>query len=790
MKRYNHHLPFWAALIAPILVYHGRILFQGEILCGGDMINQFVPWREFALQEIKQGRFPIWNPYVFCGAPFAANIQTSLFYPWNLLNLVFSVERTFSLGLAFHHGLAGAAMYAFLYRLWNTRGGALLGALAYCGSGFFITHGYDGHLIHIRAYALLPLALYCQTAGRSGSSLRYLFLFALSLAGLFYAGHTQIPLYAFYLLFFRALWRGAFDYYRESTTRSFLHEPLWTLAGQALSIGLAAFVLLPLVELSRETAGRSGGADYEFAASDSMPPQHAITLLAPFFFGNPASEVREEQFWETRTGYHEICGYAGVLPLLLAGFAFLPSKNKDLNQSMNHRRESLFFAMVAIGGLVFSLGSYTPLYQLLYYGLPGWSYFRVPGRLLLLFILGISVLSARGYQQWKRLDPARDVNRLPVKLAVIATIVFFLMTVILLSSKPAMLHWLREFEIDRTLSEFGLWDVQRSTISRQLPESLFETRYAWMIHSMLIACGWLAASWIVLFGIVRARFRYRWLLPALLLMIDLFFFASHFNRTLPAERWRETYFPQSELIQQITSHSGGNRILCLDDAIGYPIINHHPELRPNRLMHYGIQTVRGYDPIIMRSYTRYINRLFGKDADAPQGGLLFIPTIPPPDALNEMNVRLILTAKTLPDSYQEIWRDARSGLRIYENPDYRKQVFLEKESLDSHLTFERNAPSAIPMKLNLSEPNRIVISQNDYNGWNILCSERRIQLERYKETFLSFQAPAGEADVTLQISPFSISPLSSFTLGGIITLFSAVLTGWGLIKSSRERRKK
>ncbi|MBN2329729.1 MAG: YfhO family protein [Candidatus Omnitrophica bacterium] len=785
MKRYFPHFPVLAALIIPIVIYHWRILFHGEILCGGDMINQFVPWREFALQEIKQGRFPIWNPYVFCGAPFAANIQTSLFYPWNMFNLLFSVERTFSLSLVFHHLLAGAAMYAFLHRLWNSRGGALLGALAYCGSGFFITHGHDGHLIHIRAYALLPLALYCQTAWRNDHSFRWLSLFSLSLAGLFYAGHTQIPLYAFYLLFFRALWHGAFDFYADRKISSLVDYPLWTLAGQALAVGLAAFVLLPLVELSRETAGRSGGANYEFAASDSMPPQHAITLLAPFFFGNPVSEIREEQFWETRTGYHEICGYAGVLPLLLAGFAFLPSRNENPDKSMAYRRECLFFALIAIGGLVFSLGNYTPLYKLLYYGLPGWSYFRAPGRLLLLFILGISVLSARGFQQWKQIDAARDVNRWPVKLPAIATIVFFLGTVILLSSKPAILHWLREFEIDRTITELGLWSAQRSAISRQLPPILFQTRYAWMIKSMLIASGWLAASWIVLYWVVRTRVRHRWLPPALLLMIDLFLFASHFTRTLPAERWSEVYFPQSELIQQLITHSGGSRILCLDDAIGYPVINHHPELRPNRLMHYGVQTVRGYDPIILRSYSRFINRLYDKEPDAPQGGLLFFPTIPPQDALNNMNVRLILTSQSLPDPYQEIWRDAQSGLRIYENPDCRAPLFLEKSSPGAFLKFEKITPSQIQIEVNLSEPNRIMASQNFYKGWKIISADHDIQLERRQETFMEFQAPAGKSLLALQISPFSLSPLSSFTLGGIITLISGVLAIWGLIKRNR-----
>ncbi len=775
MKSTRWHFPAVFVLLLLVALHHWRILLGGEILCGGDMIGQFVPWREFALREWAEGRFPIWNPFVFCGTPFAANIQTSLFYPWNLFNLIFSVERTFTLCLVFHQALASMAMYAFLYRLWKSREGAVLGALVYGWSGFMITHGYDGHLIHVRAYALLPLALYLQTGWLEGVRMKTFVLFAASLAGMFYAGHTQIPLYIFYLLLGRAVVWGVYRYRDTHSWRAFFLYPFWTLAGQLLAIGLAALVLVPLAELSLETAGRSGGADYAFATSDSMPPLHVLTLIAPFLYGDPVSPTREGLFWETKTGYHEIAGYVGLLPLLLLWFAFLPEPGSGKEENRFVRRETLFFALAAFLGLLFATGSYTPLYSILYYGLPGWSYFRVPGRLLLIFIIGVSVLTARGYALWRQTGFAKIRNTRLCQTAVVASVLLVLGTVILAASKPAALAWLRELEIDRTIEEFDLWFTRRIEISQRLPEILFETRYAGMLRAALTASGWCAASWIALGLASRTKKRLTGWLPVLVLSLDLLVFAGHFSKTLPADRWRETYFPDTELTRFLRDNTQEGRILCLDDAIGYPALESHPELRPNRLMHYGISTVRGYDPIILRSFTRFVNQTYNLDPDAPQGGLLFLPTLPSQEALATLNVRLIVTCQSLPGIYRILWKDEQSHLTVYDNPYFRPFVFPLHEPENARITLLEKSASRIRFEVDLPAPNEIVLSQNAYRGWRLIEAIPGAELSRYKDTFLSIQAPQGHYTIALQMASFSLWPPTSFSVGGLVTGISCAI---------------
>lgn len=747
----RHAVPA-AFLALPVLAFHADILLFGNRICGGDLINQFVPWRHWALGEMAAGRFPFWNPYAFCGTPFAANIQTSLFYPWNLLHALFSVEYTFSLSLAAHHLAAALGMYLFLVKRFETRGGACIGALAYAWSGFLIAHAHDGHLIHVRACAWIPFALACQSAwipkaGRLASA-----GFIASLAMMFYAGHTQIPLYMFYLLFARSLWLGWIEFRGPGGLRAAFRIPALTLGGLAAAVIVSLPVLLPLYQLSQHAAARAGGADFEFAVSDSLPPAQLATLAAPFFYGDPLAETREDRFWLTGTGYHEICGYIGVLPLLLAFMAAL-NRKRPLDPL---RTEAWCF--LAVGGLalLFALGGYTPLYQLLYYGLPGWSYFRVPARLLLVWIVALSVVSAFGWREWRRMEWPALTGNAAFKAAAAASALALVAALVLAWSKPAVLAWLREFEIQRTLEAFGLPETQRIAVAAQLPRSLFEIRFGWMLWSSLLACGFLALSWLALLATKRWNRRVAWAAAAAVLTLDLLVFSHRFIETKPPGEWENAFFPQTGITGFLRDNARGGRVLCLDDAIGHPGLEHHPELRPNRLMRYGIETVRGYDPIILASVARYANRAYGRPEDAPQGGLLFFP----PDGisaalpmLNEMNARLIVTASALPSPLRQVWSRPDTPVRVYENPDAKARFFWEREEEGNVIETLELLPSRAELRAVCASDNRLVWSQPHYPGWRADVDGAPAEIEPHRDLFLSVRLTAGEHRVVFAFKP-------------------------------------
>ena len=78
----------------------------------------FAPMSYYLDVTLQQGHFPLWNPLVSCGTPFAADPQTSLFYPFQLLRSLLTFGptpyKTF-VGLALlvilHALLAGLGTY-------------------------------------------------------------------------------------------------------------------------------------------------------------------------------------------------------------------------------------------------------------------------------------------------------------------------------------------------------------------------------------------------------------------------------------------------------------------------------------------------------------------------------------------------------------------------------------------------------------------------------------------------------------------------------------------------------
>ena len=106
MKVRPHLLPGGVLIALPLILY-APFLFGGKVLAWGVYMLQFYPWRQLAVEQIRAGHWPLWNPYLGAGTPLAANLQTATFYPLNILFLLMPVERAFGWELALHVALAG-----------------------------------------------------------------------------------------------------------------------------------------------------------------------------------------------------------------------------------------------------------------------------------------------------------------------------------------------------------------------------------------------------------------------------------------------------------------------------------------------------------------------------------------------------------------------------------------------------------------------------------------------------------------------------------------------------------
>src|SRR5262249_30884333 len=127
---------------------------------GGDLASFLYPTYRFAADSIQGGALPFWNPHLYGGAPFAADLQSGIYYPPNLLAFLLARPfgyQTLELLAALHYPLAALSAYALARELGLARLGALASGLAFGFSGFTVAH--LGHYNMLAAAAWTPLAI-------------------------------------------------------------------------------------------------------------------------------------------------------------------------------------------------------------------------------------------------------------------------------------------------------------------------------------------------------------------------------------------------------------------------------------------------------------------------------------------------------------------------------------------------------------------------------------------------------------------------------------------------------
>ena len=372
---------FWPLLVA------GRWIPRG----GGDLVSFIWPMYRFAARSLRGGEIPLWNPFLYSGAPFVADNQSGVFYPINLLVTLLFGEPSYVVieGLVlFHMWLAGAGVYALGRVLRLRRLAGLLGGAAFGLSDLFVTH--VGNLNLNASAAWLPLLLTLTHRALIGGGLGWAAGAGAVLAVTALAGHGQMLLVAVLALGLYVLYRLIVDI-RAGQRRSLSTLGLAAVMA-VVGVGGAALALLPAHEMAGHT-GR-GHLPFQEATRYSLPPAALIGLLAPGFYGRGV-----DGFWGPWDRVE--VGYVGVVTLVLAALGSgLRPGGKELGAAVQ-RFGSLrgFFTLLVPLTLLLAMGSYTPLYALVYRWVPAFDQVRAPARLIVLADLGLAVLAAYGFHR-------------------------------------------------------------------------------------------------------------------------------------------------------------------------------------------------------------------------------------------------------------------------------------------------------------------------------------------------------------------------------------------------------
>jgi len=401
LKKYPTAAPVIFLVLMIVLPYWKLATMQGFIITDdvftSDIMNEGFPYRHYISEALKNGELPTWLPYIYGGIPLLARAEAGVCYPLNLV--LFGLMSPYvALNLVILLTLITAALAMYFYARELEAGiiGAIAAGLAFAYSGFMVSH--IKHLSMVGTVCWFPLGLLIIERAVRRSSPKTLLWLSLVFGLQNLSGHTQTAYYSglMYLCYFvfrlLSLREKAAPRKKKSKptpavaaqARAIKSHVLWFVAAMTLAVGISAIQLLPTYELVGLTQ-RSGGVTFDYAASYAYDPSNIKTFSYPHANGDISNATYNGKsiFWEDY-------GYVGLTTLLLAIFAAVKCWRRW------HVR---FFVITAIAAYVLVLGPNTPLYEAVFYLVPGMKFFRFPTRFLFIVDVSLAVLAALGMTQ-------------------------------------------------------------------------------------------------------------------------------------------------------------------------------------------------------------------------------------------------------------------------------------------------------------------------------------------------------------------------------------------------------
>jgi len=359
-----------------------QFIFHKELLAI-DTLRQLFVWKEYCFSLLRQGIWPLWNPYNFSGQPLIANFQSSIFYPLSWFFAFLSSKDAWSVYIFSQPILAGLFFYLYLYYSSKNKLSALMGTISLLTCGFFATRYFWGVYLHPLIW--LPAALLTVDLFKNLriSKLLFTILASIEVSLIILAGYPQIAFLALSVFFSYALFRLGFK------------KILLVLASIILALGITSAQMLPTAELYQNSL-REGKASEKNFGQTMILPQHFITTLSVDFFGNPANNN-----YAGKGDYSGVNMYVGIIPLMFAIYGIFNFK-KD--------KKMYFWGSIGIIGIIFALDS--PIAWIPYvFNIPILSS-GSPWNTLILYHISIAILSSYGFAEY-----IKNKHLFPLKIA-------------------------------------------------------------------------------------------------------------------------------------------------------------------------------------------------------------------------------------------------------------------------------------------------------------------------------------------------------------------------------------
>jgi hypothetical protein len=702
-----------------------------------DVVLQEIPWRKAVREAVKNGRLPLWNRFVLAGEPLLAVQQHAFFHPATWIGFLLPLAQAWTFEMALRYFLSLLCAYLFLRELACGEIAALLGAFgwAFCDYMVFFL-GYP----LTPAAAPFPLLLLGLRRLISAGDRRAVGLTVVALLLIMTSGHPETLLHTvagggiYFLVELGFAGKG-----RR------LRPLLLSLLAGALTLGLSAVLLLPLVEALPHTEEQFIRSAIYAHARKSFPLweslRHASLNVTPYGYGVSG-------YGESIDGFAEPHSYGGSLlwPLALLGL-------------FSGRREKWAFLALGVLGIGLAAAfrgitdalSALPLFDI-----------AINSRMIFLASFAIAALAALGLQRLLELGRSR---------------VFVAGALVSILAVGGLCYQARV-----RLAE------------RPMPPEYFRSRILLQVVPLALAAA------VVLAGSRRGRgFGFAGGAFLLLLAAQRGLEEHDFYPTYPSR----AFYPPLRLLDAIPKNAPGRMTAIgytfipniaalyeVEDVRGYEAMTFRPLYETSGLwcVPQPVWFNRVDDPT--RPFLSFLNVRY----------VLAPPGHPPPDGWKTLfsgeEGRLFENPRVLPRAF------VPRALR-YE-PDVGRQIALlgavrsfadegvvgeELPAGVSGIEARANGEAVVKvasyqaqrmtLEVDARQPALVATSMTAWPGWKLTVDGVRTALVPYNHAFLGFRVPAGRHTAVLRYMP------DGFVAGSVITLVSLAASLYLLARARR-----
>ena len=734
-----------------------------------DTRSYFFPILSFGFDLLSKGTIPLWNPYIFCGTPFIAIIQTAIFYPLNFLYLILPLGSAINWTIFLHLFLSGIFIYYLLKNYDISCFGSIVASIVYTFGASHIMHIFAGHLVVIATMTWIPLMFLSLDRFIRSGEYKYGLLLSFAIALQLLAGYPQYLFYSMLALSFYFLCLIIWLRIDGARWNKIKLKCIAFVLLIILGLVISAIQILPTAEMIKYSTRHN--LPYEWISSFSLPPENLITFLIPDFFG----DMLKIPYWG-KNYLWEMTAYVGIMPLLLALIALFYVR----------KRVVWFFGILGIVSLILALGKYTPLLKLLYTYIPGFNLFRGNSKFIFLNALSLAALSGFGIDVF--LKGLSDLKKHRIKIGVIA-ISTLIITALVLMVKFFDESWFKE-AINRAVYSGDFYSNSRAVL-----QVGFETIAAVNFRN----CAMRTIILLILGVTILLLYTYRKLgkkafiaLIFAIIVSDLFSFGMHYMVTFDS---KQLYW-NNEVIGFLKKDKTPFRVIA-------------PQMDVNSGMVAKIETLNGNDAMMIKRYSEFINFSQGI---SPNTHILWINVITVNKLIDLLNAKYLLlpcegkidipslalvfdngrkciyhNLNALPRAFivhnTKIIKDRDNIFKEMISPEFdpmKYAIIEDKFETDYFLPYKstnqnsvvkiiKHSPNEVIMETDLNEAGLLILGDIYYPGWKVYVDNKIDKI--YRANYVMRAVYLKEGNHTVR---FIYDPLS-FKVGLIITLLTLLI---------------